>query len=123
MQATTHRLVSTIDIPGDDEPQKPTHLPGFIITWDVDSRDKSVCGRLHRFIFGYVLEKNGREYRYSGFIERPGVRNLGQSVLFVIPELLSELRQFLDANRIEHVTMSASLGATIFASGTSRNTA
>jgi len=82
-----------------------------------------VCGRLHRFIFGYVLEKNGREYRYAGFIERPGVRYLGQSVLFVIPELLPELRQFLDANRIEHVTMSASLGATIFASGTSRNTA
>src|SRR5437899_12421811 len=40
--------------------------------------------------FGYVLEKNGREYRYAGFIERPGVRYLGQSVLFVIPELLSE---------------------------------
>ena len=82
-----------------------------------------MCGRLHRFIFGYVLEKNGREYRYAGFIERPGVRYLGQSVLFVIPELLSELRQFLDANRIEHVTMSASLGATIYPSATSRTAA
>jgi len=78
---------------------------------------------LHRFIFGYVLEKNGREYRYAGFIERPGVRYLGQSVLFVIPELLSELRRFLDANRIEHVTMSASIGATIYASATSRTAA
>jgi len=78
---------------------------------------------LHRFTFGYVLAKNGREYRYAGFIDRPGVRYLGQSVLFVIPELLSELRQFLDANRIEHVTMSASLGATIYASATSRTTA
>jgi hypothetical protein len=67
-----------------------------------------------------VLEKNGREYRYAGFIERPGVRYLGQSVLFVIPELLSDLREFLRANRIEHVTMSASLGATIFAFATSR---
>ena len=95
--------------------QKPTHLSGFIVTWDVDSRDKSVCGRLHRFIFGYLLEKNGKEYRYAGFIERPGVRYIGQSVLFVIPELLSDLRHFLDANRIEHVAMSASLGATIVA--------
>ena len=103
--------------------QRPTHLTGFIVTWDVDSRDKPVCGRLHRFIFGYVLAKNGREYRYAGFIDRPGVRYLGQSVLFVIPELLSELRQFLDANRIEHVTMSASLGATIYASATSRTAA
>lgn len=102
--------------------QKPTHLSGFIVTWDVDSRDKSVCGRLHRFIFGYTLEKNGRDYRYAGFIERPGVRYLGQSVLFVIPDLLPILRQFLETNRIEHVTMSASLGATIFASATSRTT-
>ena len=96
--------------------QRPTHLTGFIVTWDVDSRDKPVCGRLHRFTFGYVLAKNGREYR-------PGARYLGQSVLFVIPELLSELRQFLDANRIEHVTMSASIGATIYASATSRTAA
>ena len=103
--------------------QRPTHLTGFIVTWDVDSRDKPVCGRLHRFIFGYVLAKNGREYRYAGFIDRPGVRYLGQSVLFVIPELLSELRQFLDANRIEHVTISASICATIYASATSRTAA
>jgi len=98
------------------------HLSGFIVTWDVDSRNKSLCGRLHRFIFGYILNKNEREYRYPGFIERPGVRYLGQSVVFVIPDLLSDLRQFLEANRIDHVTMTASLGATIFASNPSRRT-
>ncbi len=98
------------------------HLSGFIVTWDVDSRDKSLCGRLHRFIFGYILTKNEREYRYPGFVERPGVRYLGQSVVFVIPDLLSDLRQFLEANRIDHVTMTASLGATIFASSPSRRT-
>src|SRR2546426_5405897 len=75
--------------------QRPTHLSGFIVTWDVDSRDKSLCGRLHRFIFGYVLNKNEREYRYPGFVERPGVRYLGQSVVFVVPGVLSDLRQFL----------------------------
>src|SRR2546427_12884742 len=64
--------------------------------------------------FGYVLEKNGREDRYAGFIERPGVRYFGTSEVFVIPEVLSELRQFLDANRIDHATVSASLGAPIF---------
>src|SRR2546427_13105249 len=100
--------------------QRPTRLSGFIVTWDVDSRDKSLCGCLHRFIFGYVLNKNEREYRYPGFVERPGVRYLGQSVVFVVHGVLSELRQFLNANWIDHVTMSASLGATIFASSSSR---
>src|SRR2546428_8094254 len=86
--------------------QRPMHLSGFIVTWDVDSRNKSLCGRLHRFIFGYILNKNEREYRYPGFTERQGVRNLEQSVLFVILDLLSYLRQFLEANRIDHVTMT-----------------
>src|SRR5437899_13026144 len=96
--------------------QRPMHLSGFIVTWDVDSRDKSLCGRLHRFIFGYVLNKNEREYRDPGFVERPGVRYLGQSVVFVVPGVLSDLRQFLDANRIDHVTMTASIRATVCAS-------
>src|SRR3989441_12089763 len=100
--------------------QRPMHLSGFIVTWDVDSRDKSLCGRLHRFIFGYVLNKNEREYRYPGVVERPGVRYLGQSVVFVVPGVLSELRHFLDANRNDPETMTASLGATIFASSSSR---
>jgi hypothetical protein len=41
-------------------------------------------------------------------------------VLFVIPDRLADLRHFLETNRIEHVTMSASLGATIPASAISR---
>ncbi|HEX9339774.1 MAG TPA: hypothetical protein VF992_01190 [Thermoplasmata archaeon] len=86
------------------------------MTWDVDSRDRSLCARLHRFVFGYVLEKSGRKYGYPGFVEREGVRYLGQSVLFVIPERLEDLRGFLRAQGVEHVTTNASLGETIFAS-------
>lgn len=97
--------------------QRPSHQSGFIVTWDVDSRDKGLCGRLHRFVFGYALEKNGKRYRYAGFVERAGVRYLGQSVLFVIPAHLEELRAFLAANRVEHVAMTASLGATYAVSG------
>lgn len=92
------------------------HQDGFIVTWDVDSTDRSLCARLHRFAFGYVLEARGRQYRYPGFVEQEGVRYLGQSVLFVVPERLEELCGFLRAQAIEHVTSSASLGETILAS-------
>jgi len=71
---------------------------------------------LHRFVFGYGIEKGGRKYRYPGFVERDGVRYLGQSVLFVIPERLEDLRGFLRTEGVEHVTSNASLGETIFAS-------
>ena len=93
--------------------QKGLHQDGFIVTWDVDSRDRSLCARLHRFVFGYVLEKRGRRYRYPGFVELEGVRYLGQSVLFVVPERLEDLRRFLRRQGIEHVISSASLGETI----------
>ena len=86
------------------------HLSGFIVTWDVDSRNKSLCGRLHRFIFGYILNKNEREYRYPGFIERPGVRYLGQSVLFVTKGHLEALCGFLRANGLVPVVTEAWLG-------------
>ena len=66
-------------------------LTGFVITWDVDSRDPIACAQLQRSIYGYTSIHDGREYRYPGFIEREGVRYLGQSVLLVPKNLLSEL--------------------------------
>src|SRR6266536_5133077 len=90
--------------------QKGVRQTGFIVTWDVDSRDRSLCARLHRFVFGYVLEKSGRKYGYPGFVEREGVRYLGQSVLFVRPSLLAEIEAFLSAMRIDHEATPASVG-------------
>ena len=66
-------------------------LSGFIVTWDVDSGDSSQCARLYRLIYGYISIRNGREYRYPGFVEREGVRYLGQSVLIVREDLVPEL--------------------------------
>ena len=91
--------------------QKPARLGGFVLTWDVDSRDASQCVRVRRFIFGYTLRPNGRAYRYPGFIERDGVRYLGQSVLFVTSHRMTELRAFLRAEGVLHVVMQGSLGA------------
>ncbi len=91
--------------------QKPAGLNGFVVTWDVDSRDASQCARVRRFIFGYTLRPNGRAYRYPGFVERDGVRYLGQSVLFVTSDRLTELLAFLRIEGVIHVVMQGSLGA------------
>ncbi len=46
---------------------------------------------MYRFIYGHVGKWNDREYRYPGFVEREGVRYLGQSVLLVRKDRLPEL--------------------------------
>lgn len=81
------------------------------MTWDVNSRDGSQCSRVRRFIFGYGLTHPGKVYRYRGFVEREGVRYLGQSVLFVTAESLPSLLAFLRAQGVDHVITSAWLGA------------
>lgn len=86
---------------------------GFVITWDVDNRDASVTARLRRFVFGYVSRKNCRNYRYRGFVEREGVRYLGQSVLFVLPQELEGLLTFLQGHGVAHVVTEASVGAVV----------
>lgn len=86
-------------------------MDGFIVTWDVNSRDPSQCARVRRFIFGYGLNHGDRAYRYRGFVEREGVRYLGQSVLFVTSPAMPVLLTFLRNEGVEHVITSAWLGA------------
>lgn len=81
------------------------------MTWDVDSDNARQCGRVRRFVFGYGLNQGERIYRYAGFVERDGVRYLGQSVLFVTAEALPDLLALLRAERVDHVVASAWLGA------------
>lgn len=70
-------------------------LTGYVVTWDVDSRDPIACAQLQRSIYGYTSIHDGKEYRYPGFVEREGVRYLGQSVLLVPLNLVSELVETL----------------------------
>jgi len=83
---------------------------GHIVTWDVNSADSTSVNRLRRFVFGDVSRARGRTYRYPGFVEREGVRYLGQSVLFVRPSLLGEIRGFLSRIAIDHEVTPASVG-------------
>lgn len=91
--------------------QKSGGLDGYLGTWDVDSADAAVCARLRRFVFGYACEKAGRRYAYSGLLDLPGVRYLGQSVVFVPAGALGPLRTYLGHEGIDHVVMHASVGA------------
>ncbi len=91
--------------------QRTESMVGFVVTWDVDSRDHASCSRLRRFIFGYSLRNAGRSYRYPGFVGEEGVRYLGQSVLFVTRRRLDELRAFLGSHGVPHVITEATLGA------------
>ncbi len=83
---------------------------GFIVTWDVDSADTSMVNRTRRFVFGDTANSRGRNYRYPGFIEREGVRYLGQSVAFVPPNLLAEIDGFLTRTGVEHEITPATIG-------------
>ena len=88
-------------------------MTGYLVTWDVDSRDASLCARLSRFVFGYQIKKNGKIYRYPGFVERDGVQYVGQSVLFVKAVSLGNLTSFLESNGIDNVVVNASIGAVL----------
>ena len=82
---------------------------GFIVTWDVNSSDAGQCARLRRLIYGYALRRGDRPYRYPGFVDRPGVRYLGQSVLFVPPRLVGTLREALHFLQVEYTAVPAAL--------------
>ena len=91
--------------------QKSNPLSGFILTWDVDSRDGSLCARVRRFFYGYSTTARGSTYRHQGFVEREGVRYLGQSVLFVTEKRFAEARAFLHGAHVPHALFSAAIGA------------
>ncbi len=90
--------------------KKRSRESGFVVSWDVDSKDRATTARVHRFVYGDVTTPNGKAYRYPGFVERREVRYLGQSVLFVTPHLLAEIDGFLSSNGIDHEMIPVTIG-------------
>ena len=41
---------------------------GFLVTWDLDSRDQAALSRMQYFLFGRRYQRNGKEYEYPGFV-------------------------------------------------------
>ena len=93
--------------------QRQAPMDGFIVTWDVDSANTVVCGKIRRYVFGYTSRKGGKVYRYPGLVERDGVRYLGQSVLFVSQPSLGLLTEYLRRQGIGHMVIEASVGAIV----------
>lgn len=77
---------------------------GYLVTWDVDSANRAVAYQVWIFLFGRTVCVDGRSYRYEGFLWKDGVRYLGQSVVFVRPHRLDELRRFLAARSVDSET-------------------
>ena len=85
-------------------------MHGFIVSWDVDSRDMSLSSRLRRFVHGYNIRRNGKSYHYPGLVDREKTLHLGQSVLFLSAEDFPALKEFLSSNGIRHEVTEAWIG-------------
>lgn len=83
---------------------------GFLVTWDVNSADRPTARKVYRFVYGETTFKGGRTYHYPGFVEKEGVRYLGQSVLFVPPPLLPGIDAFLTQSSVDHEVTPATIG-------------
>ena len=79
-----------------------TRGTGFVVTWDVDSRDRTTADRLYVFVWGKKVRRGGKVYEYRGFVHEDGVRYVGQSTLFVrsttsIPDPVWTAQQLIEA--------------------------
>src|SRR5438552_1465585 len=83
---------------------------GFVRRWHDDSRRHVSTAHVDRFGYGDTTRANGRTYRYPGFVEKEGVRYLGQSVLFVRQALVAEIDGFLSHAGIDHEKTPATIG-------------
>ena len=75
---------------------------GSLVTWDVDSRDRTTTNRVKYFVFGRSVRTDEKEYAYHGVVWKDGVRYLAQSALFVRPHRLAEIRRFLAGHGVDH---------------------
>ncbi|TLZ67600.1 MAG: hypothetical protein E6K16_00300 [Methanobacteriota archaeon] len=72
----------------------------WILSYDVDGRDRSTASRVCHIVFGRrnrtTVDGNPASYDQPGFIHRPGVVWVGQSVLILPRRDALELRDRLD---------------------------
>src|SRR3989454_5867592 len=74
----------------------------FLVTWDVDSHDRTTADRVYVFVWGKKVRRGAKVYEHAGFARQDGARYIGQSTLFVRPNLLSKLVNFLEHTGIDH---------------------
>src|SRR5438093_7382892 len=74
----------------------------FLVTSDVDSQDRTAVNRLQYFLFGRGAAHAGEQGRKVGFVWQEGVRYVAQSALYVGPEKLEAIENFLRANGVDY---------------------
>ncbi len=82
---------------------------GFLVTWDIDSRDRGAVNRVQYFLFGRSDRTNGESPERKAFVWREGVRYIAQSAVAVRPDRLSEIQEILSTNGIDHEVYRVSL--------------
>ncbi len=90
--------------------KKKVRGPGFLVTWDVDSRDRCAANRLQYFLFGRKERRRPGDKGHGGFVWTEGVRYIAQSAVFVTRPRLAEIEKVLAENRIDHDVEDATLG-------------
>ena len=83
------------------------HRPLRLVTYDANTVSRWRAAEVAHFIFGRLVRRRNDggamiEYEYRGFIHRPGVLWVGQSVLLVTPERLAELEAYLRRHGVMH---------------------
>jgi len=73
---------------------------GFLLTWDIDSRDRRAVNRMQYFLFGRK-ERQPKGKDPAGFVWRQGVRYIAQSAIFVLRLHLAEMEELLLNNGID----------------------
>jgi len=84
------------------EGQTKVRGDGFIVTWDIDSRDQPATNGAKYFVFGRTVRNGGKDYEYRGFVWKDGVRYVAQSALFVLPHRVDQIRRILEKNGVDH---------------------
>ena len=82
---------------------------GFLVTWDIDSRDRGAVNRMQYFLFGRRDRLNGKGSGRSAFVWSDGVRYVAQSAVAVRPIRLREIQKFLVRNGIDYEIVRVSL--------------
>ncbi len=71
-----------------------------LLSYDVSGPLRPKAARVCQIVFGYeqTVQRNGasRTYRHPGYLERPGARWVGQSVLLLRPEDARALERDLE---------------------------
>ena len=78
-----------------------------LVTYDANTVSRWRAAEVAHFIFGHLVRRQNDggvtiEYQYRGFIQRPGVLWVGQSVLLVTSERLAELEAYLRRHDVAH---------------------